>query len=85
MKSERIVTEIEKTKAKIATLQARLKELEQQKIEADNTSILAVVRSANLTPAQLTSFIQAYAEQGAAAESMLVETPEQEDDTHEDE
>lgn len=85
MKSERIITEIEKTKAKIATLQARLKELEQQKVEAENTSILAVVRSANLTPAQLSSFIRAYAQQGAAAESMLEEAPEQEDETHEDE
>ena len=82
MKLERIEIEIEKTKAKITGLESHLKELEQQKVEAENTSILAVVRSANLTHKELVDFIHAYKTNGPAAERML-EIPTGEEDTDE--
>ena len=64
MKVERIHTEIEKTKAKIGELQTRLRELERQRTEAENTEIVALVRSIELTPAELTEFIKSFRESG---------------------
>ena len=43
-KSAKIEAEIEKVKAKIAEQQARLKELEQKKLEAENSEIVEIVR-----------------------------------------
>lgn len=79
MKAERIQTEIEKTKDKISTLQSRLRELERQKTETENTDIIAVVRSANISQQELLAFIDAFKTQGAAAETMLVSPSTQED------
>lgn len=79
MKLDRVQTEIEKTKTKIAELQNRLRDLERQKIEAENTNILAIVRSANLSQQELVDFINAFKTKGAAAETMLENPAEQED------
>ena len=43
-KSAKIQAEIEKVKAKIAEQQTRLKELEQKKLEAENSEIVDIVR-----------------------------------------
>ena len=48
-KIQKIVTEIEKVKSKIATQQARLRELEQQKTELENTEIVGMVRGLEAT------------------------------------
>ncbi|MDL2289700.1 DUF4315 family protein [Ruminococcaceae bacterium OttesenSCG-928-A16] len=79
MKAERIQTEIEKTKDKISTLQGRLRELERQKTETENTDIIAVVRSANISQQELLAFIDAFKTRGAAAETMLASPSTQED------
>ena len=79
MKVDRIITEIEKTKTKITELQARLRDLERQKTEAENTEILAVVRSANISQQELMEFIQAFKSDGTAAETMLENRDEQEE------
>jgi len=79
LKVDRITAEIEKTKNKITEFQARLRDLERQKTEAENTEILAVVRSANISQKELMEFINAFKTQGAAAESMLADRDEQED------
>ena len=79
MKLDRVQTEIEKTKAKITELQSRLRDLERQKTEAENTNILAIVRSANLSQQELIGFINAFKTNGAAAEIMLESRAEQED------
>ena len=57
-KIQKIVTEIEKVKGKIAIQQARLRELEQQKTELENTEIVGMVRSLEVTPEELASIIQ---------------------------
>lgn len=58
MKLEKINAEIEKMKAKIATYQARLKELERKKTEQENTKIVGLVRSVDMTPQELAEFIR---------------------------
>ena len=58
LKIEKINVEIEKTKAKIAEYQSRLKELERQRTEQENTEIVGLVRSVDMTPQELAEFIQ---------------------------
>mgnify|MGYP001461009645 CR=1 FL=1 len=48
-KSAKIEAEIEKVKAKIAEQQARLKELEQKKLEAENSEIVEIVRGMSVS------------------------------------
>ena len=48
-KSAKIQTEIDKVKAKLAEQQARLKELEQKKLEAENTEIVDIVRGLSIS------------------------------------
>ena len=55
---EKITETIAKTKRKIADSQARLRELERQKIELENADILATVRSIDVPPDELKLLIQ---------------------------
>lgn len=57
-KIERLDKEIEKTKEKIETLRLRLTSLEAQKVEAENSEILAIVHSLSLTPSELREFLE---------------------------
>lgn len=52
-KSAKIGAEIEKVKAKIAEQQDRLKELEQKKLEAENSEIVDMVRGMSVSLADL--------------------------------
>ena len=47
-KSAKIEAEIEKVKAKITEQQTRLKELEQKKVEAENSEIVDIVRGMSI-------------------------------------
>ena len=58
-KIERLEKEIDKTKNKIAEMQARLRDLEKQKTELENTDYVAIARSFHLTPQQLAEFLPA--------------------------
>lgn len=62
-KIAKINTEIDKTKAKIAEFQARLRELDRQKTEIENTEIVELVRGVDATPQELAAFIRAFREQ----------------------
>ena len=57
-KIEKLEKEIGKTKTKIAELQARLRDLEKQKTELENTDYVAIARSFHLTPQQLAEFLK---------------------------
>jgi hypothetical protein len=57
-KIQKAAREIERTKAKIAELQALLPELEKQKTELENTEIVRLVRSANVAPEELGDFLR---------------------------
>ena len=52
-KSAKIEAEIEKVKAKIIEQQARLKEMEQKKLEAENSEIVDIVRGMSIPLAEL--------------------------------
>lgn len=52
-KSAKIEAEIEKVKAKIAEHQVKLKELEQRKIEAENSEIVEMVRGMSVSLTEL--------------------------------
>lgn len=58
-KIEKLGVEIAKTKAKIETMQARLREMEKQKTELENTDYVSIARSYDMTPAELAEFLKA--------------------------
>lgn len=58
-KSAKIEAEIEKVKTKITEQQARLKELEQKKMEAENTEIVDIVRGLSISLDELPVLLQA--------------------------
>ena len=57
-KSAKIEAEIEKVKAKIAEQQTRLKELEQKKLEAENSEIVDIVRGMSVSLTDLPVLLQ---------------------------
>jgi len=57
-KFEKLAKDIEKIKAKIAEQQTRLRDLEKQKTELENTDFVAVARSYHLTPQELAEFLK---------------------------
>ena len=61
-KISKIDTEIAKTKQKISVLQAHIRELEQQKIELENTDIVGLVRGSGMTSQELAALFQAFRE-----------------------
>ena len=56
-KINKVVDEIEKTKAKIADLQGRLPTLERKRNELENKEIVRLVRLADVAPHELAEFI----------------------------
>jgi predicted nuclease with TOPRIM domain len=67
MKLDKIEKEMQRTRDKITDLQNRLKELGAQKTEQENLQIVSLVRSLDVSPADLKAFLQAAAEQPAPA------------------
>jgi DNA repair exonuclease SbcCD ATPase subunit len=59
-KIQKIIKEIERTKAKIAELQALLPELEKQRTDLENLEVIKAYRAANVKPEDFTAFIEAY-------------------------
>ena len=58
-KINKIIDEIERTKARIAELQALLPTLERKRVEMEDAEIIRLVRSASISPADLPEFIEA--------------------------
>lgn len=58
-KIEKLGVEIAKTKAKIEAMQAKLREMEKQKTELENTDYVSIARSYDMTPAELAEFLKA--------------------------
>ncbi len=85
MKLDRINEEIVRTKEKISGLQSQLKELERKKAEAENTQIIAAVRSAELSHGELLAFIRAYRAQDVPAETLLAGYLHEQEETEDDE
>ena len=69
-KSAKIEAEIEKVKVKIAEQQARLKELEQKKLEAENSEIVDIVRGMSIPLAELPLLFEKLKGGGALGQSV---------------
>ena len=79
-KKERVILEIAKTKEKISEFQNKLRELERQKTELENTEIVELVRSTKMNTSELSEFLKAYREKNDA--SFLIQ--KQEEISHEE-
>ena len=79
-KLTKLQMEIDKIKQKISEQQTRLRELEQQKTEIENTEIVELVRSMKMNTSELSTFLKAYREKTDAP--ILMPTT-QEDMDHE--
>ena len=83
-KSAKIQTEIEKVKAKITEQQARLKELEQKKMEAENTEIVDIVRGLSISLDDLPALLQTIQAGGGMGQSVPKDSdPDDKEDTEE--
>ena len=77
-KIQKIVTEIEKVKSKIATL-------EQQKTELENTEIVGMVRGLEVTPEELATIIQAIRSGNTGGLSVAAQNPEEQEEMDDEE
>ena len=78
-KIEKLEKEIVRTKAKIAEMQAKLRKLEEQKTELENTDYVAVARSFHLTPQELADFLK-LRQAGSPTEALPREQEEMNED-----
>ncbi len=69
-KSAKIQAEIEKVTAKINEQQARLKELEQKKLEAENSEIVEIVRGMSVSLTDLPTLLQTIKSGGALGQNV---------------
>ena len=83
---EKIEKDLEKAREKAAECQAKVRELEKQKQEEENSQIVQAVRSLKLTPAELMAFLSdpkhAFAASGQCGPKS--ETPGKEENAHEE-
>ena len=70
-KSAKIQAEIEKVTAKINEQQARLKELEQKKLEAENSEIVEIVRGMSVSLTALPALLQTIKNGGTLGQNVL--------------
>ena len=70
-KSVKIQAEIEKVTAKINEQQARLKELEQKKLEAENSEIVEIVRGMSVSLTDLPVLLQTIKNGGTLGQNVL--------------
>lgn len=59
--ADKIRNDIERTKAKIAEQQKRLRELEQKIVKEENLEIVRMVKAVKLDNKELSAFLKAYA------------------------
>ena len=69
-KSQKIQAEIDKVKAKISEQQARLKDLEKNKQEAENSEIVDIVRGMSIPLAELPLVLQRLRDSGTSGQSV---------------
>ena len=83
---EKIEKDLEKAREKAAECQAKVRELEKQKQEEENSQIVQAVRSLKLTPAELMAFLNDPKNSLAASghDGLKPEASEKEDTAHEE-
>ena len=80
-KLTKLQMEIDKIKQKISEQQTKLRELEQQKTEIENTEIVELVRSMKMNTSELSTFLKAYREK---TDAPILMPATQEDIDHEE-
>ena len=80
-KSTKIQAEIEKVTAKINEQQARLKELEQKKLEAENSEIVEIVRGMSVSLTDLPALLQTIKNGGALGQKVPKSDPTDKEDS----
>ena len=78
-KSAKIQAEIEKVTAKINEQQARLKELEQKKLEAENSEIVEIVRGMSVSLTDLPVLLQTIKNGGTLGQNVPKQKATEED------
>lgn len=78
-KSAKIQTEIEKVTAKINEQQARLKELEQKKLEAENSEIVEIVRGMSVSLTDLPMLLHTIKSGGTLGQNVPKSDTDKED------
>lgn len=73
-KIQRVMKEMEKTRDKIGVLQARLRDLEKQKTELENTEIISAVRGMDISLTELADMLKAAS--GQVGPNMTVQKKE---------
>ena len=83
---EKIEKDLEKAREKAAEWQAKIRDLEKQKQDEENSQIVQAVRSLKLTPAQLMAFLNDPKNSLTASghTDPKPEAPEKEDTAHEE-
>ena len=69
-KSMKIQAEIDKVKAKISEQQTRLKDLEQKKLEAENSEIVEIVRGMSVSLTDLPVLLQTIKSDGTLGQNV---------------
>ena len=80
-KSAKIQAEIEKVTAKINEQQARLKELEQKKLEAENSEIVEIVRGMSVSLTDLPTLLQTFKSGGTLGQNVPKSDPTDKEDS----
>ena len=80
-KSAKIQTEIEKVTAKINEQQARLKELEQKKLEAENSEIVEIVRGMSVSLTDLPVLLHTIKSSGTLGQNVPKSDPTDKEDS----
>lgn len=80
-KSAKIQAEIEKVTAKINEQQARLKELEQKKLEAENSEIVEIVRGMSVSLTDLPVLLQTIKNSGTLGQNVPKSDPTDKEDS----
>ncbi len=80
-KSAKIQAEIEKVTAKINEQQARLKELEQKKLEAENSEIVEIVRGMSVSLTDLPALLQTIKSGGTLGQNVPKFDPTDKEDS----
>jgi hypothetical protein len=57
-KLEKIDKELKKARSRLLEWQTKVKELEAKRIEEENTQIVGIVRSLNMSPEELATFLK---------------------------
>ena len=67
---EKIISDIEKAKVKLAETQELLKKLEREKIQTENAHIIMMVRGMDITPEKLRAFAEMHKQENEEVENI---------------